>query len=247
MIMTFEQAFNVAMNEYPMLYTASNVTLAKLKFSDQIFNVIGNGISSVSDFESNFTITDANKNIIDSYPSSYITDQPLYTVYRITDTGLRQYLENLYTEQQLEQFSNDPAYVWYRANRLMDNFDPYPNFDSKYSLVYNVDLQQYDSSWTIAAIYYYTKMKEWFNSDSVCEYQAAGHLKNMQACVTSFERMFKRYADSAKTTEEYNELISKAYGIEYSGNIEQFIVTRWNHKLNRIITFIDETLVKLQQ
>lgn len=247
MIMTFEQAFNVAMNEYPMLYTARTVTLAKLKFSDQIFNVIGNGISSVSDFESNFTITDANKNIIDSYPSSYITNQPLYTVYRITDTGLSQYLENLYTEQQLEQFSNDPAYVWYRANRLMDNFDPYPNFDSKYSLVYNVDLQQYDSSWTIAAIYFYTKMKEWFNSDSVWKYPAAGHLKDMQTCIVEYERMFKRYEGDAQTLEERNVKISNAYGIEYTGNIEQFIHTRWNNELNRIITFIDETLIKLQQ
>lgn len=247
MIMTFEQAFNVAMNEYPMLYTAQTVDLAKLKFSDQIFNVIGNNISSMDDFELNFTIAEENKDVIDSYPAIYITDQPLYIVYCMTHTGSRHYLKNLYTEQQLEQFADDSAYVWFKANKLIDEFVPYPNFKPEYSLVYDIDLQEYDSSWTIAAIFFYTKMKEWFNSDSVWKYPGAGHLKDMQTCIADYERMFKRYEGNAQTPEERNVKISNAYGIEYTGNIEQFIHTRWNNELNRIITFIDETLIKLQQ
>ena len=90
-------------------------------------------------------------------------------------------------------------------------------------------------------------MKEWFNSDSVSDYSAASHLKDMQSSINNYERMFKRYEGDAQTLEERNVKISNAYGIEYTGNIEQFIHTRWNNELNRIITFIDETLVKLQQ
>ena len=246
MIMTIEQAFNVAMNEYPSLWTASTLELAKLKFYDQVFNTIGNGLHMPNEFESEFTITDENKHLIDTFPEKYITSAPLYSVG--TKNALNQmcYISGLYTESEAKEFLRT-GHFYYQSNRFSDYFVPYPNFDVEYSLVHNIDLSEYDPSWTIAAIYYYTKMKEWFNSDSVSDYSAASHLKDMQSSINNYERMFKRYEGDAQTLEERNVKISNAYGIEYTGNIEQFIHTRWNNELNRIITFIDETLVKLQQ
>lgn len=245
--MTFEQAFNLAMNKYPALYTSPTVELSKMKFCDQIFNTIGNGISTADAFELEFTITEDNKHLINSYPDLYITSQPLYTVCHKTPTGITKYFQNLYTQEQAAQFTPQRDYTSYPVNKFSGDFSPYPNFESKYSLVYNIDLSRYDSSWTVAAIFYYSKMKEWFTSNSVCEYAAANHLKDMQSSIASYQQMFKRYVGDAQTVEEQNANISKVYGIEYTGDIEQFIVTRWKYELNRIMAFIDETLVKLQQ
>lgn len=246
MIMTIEQAFNVAMNEYPSLWTASTLELAKLKFYDHVFNTIGNGLHTANEFESEFTITDENKHLIDTFPEKYITSAPLYSVG--TKNALNQmcYISGLYTEAEAKELLRT-GHFYHQSNRNSDYFVPYPNFDVEYSLVHNIDLSEYDPSWTIAAIYYYLEMRGWFKSDSVSNYPHASHLKDMQSSINSYEQVFKRYAGDATTTEERNANITRAYGIPYIGDTEQFIHARWNTELNRINAFIDETLVKLQQ
>ena len=246
MIMTIEQAFNVAMNEYPSVWTASTLELAKLKFYDHVFNTIGNGLHTVNEFESEFTITDENKHLIDTFPEKYITSAPLYSVG--TKNALNQmcYISGLYTETEAKELQST-GHFYHQSNRWADYFVPYPNFDPEYSLVYTIDLKEYDPSWTIAAIYYYSAMEQWFKSVSVCDYPNASHLRDMQSSIRSYEQAFNRYEGDATTADERNANITRAYGIPYTGDIEQFIHTRWDAELNRIMTFIDETLVKLQQ
>lgn len=243
MIMTAEQAFNVAMNEFPSLYTANTLELAKLKFYDQVFNVIGNGLNTANEFERKFTITDKNKYLIDTFPKKYITTAPLYAV------GNNQQQWNhlsLYTREEAEDLQH-MGYIICQCNRNSDVFVPYPNFSMEYSLVYTIDLKEYDPSWTIAAIYYYSAMEQWFKTDSVREYPNASHLRDIQSSIRSYEQAFKRYEGDATTADERNANITRAYGIPYTGDIEQFIHTRWDAELNRINTFIAETLNKLQQ
>lgn len=243
MIMTADQAFNVAMDEFPSLHTANTLELAKLKFYDQVFNVIGNGLNTANEFEREFTITDENKHLLNTFPEKYITHDSLYA-----DNNQLQgnYLRSLYTREEAEELQR-MGYNIRQCNSNYDVFVPYPNFRAEYSLVYTIDLKEYDSSWTIAAIYYYSAMQQWFKSDSVREYPNASHLRDMQSSIRSYKQAFKRYEGDTTTADERNANITRAYGIHYTGDIEQFIHARWDEELNRINTFITETLSKLQQ
>lgn len=246
MIMTVDQAFNAAMNEYPSLITAQSLELTKLKFYDYVFNTIGNGLCSVDDFKRKFKITRKNKHLIGEFPEKYCTPVPLY--HAIGGSNLPRLNHfTLYTHEEAQELIR-AGYSVYQFNKKSIGVVPYPNFEKAYSLVYKVDLKEYDPSWTIAAIQYYSAMEQWFKSNSACDYLPhATHLKDMQAAIRSYEEAFKYYGNAATTVEERNANISSAYGIPFDGNIEQFIRTRWDSELGRIKEFITETLVMLQR
>ena len=245
MIMTVDQAFNAAMNECPSLISAQSLELAKLKFYDFVFNTIGNGLCSVDEFERKFKITRKNSHLIGEFPEKYCTPVPLYHAIGSSNLPRLNHF-TLYTYEEAQELIR-AGYSVYQFNKKAISVVPYPNFEAAYSLVYKVDLKEYDPSWPAAAIQYYTVMDQWFKSNSVRDYPHATHLKDMQATIRSYEAAFKHYGNAATTVEERNANISRAYGIPFDGNIEQFIRTRWDSELVRIKEFIAETLGMLQR
>jgi hypothetical protein len=246
-LMTAEQAFNVAMNEHALLYASATVEQARLKFYDQTFNVLGNGINSMEDFVKSYHITKKNTKYLDSFPAKYIGNHELYLVFaeregRI-DTGSGS--SELYTKEELAELGN-PRYIDNIAEDFgRYEFVPYPNFRKEYSLIGVLDFAELDVSWTQAAIEFYSQAKAFFQSDKVKNYHhhfpEPGETK--ESCVADYTEMFDRIGKGKKEQDFYQYITQQyGFGVEYTGNVEQFLEKRWHHRQAEANRFIDETL-----
>lgn len=257
-VMTAEQAFNRSMNVYPSLYSSPSVELSKFKYFDHVFNTIGNGTRSLEEFVDRHTINKEDEDVITEYPEKYISEQPLFMVYKeFTMIGNHKSPKNgsdidgLYTESEVAEMPDTYSTLQINKKYKWDEdkeFSPYPNFRKDYSMVWNIGVTTLDDSWTNAAIWYYEKAKKFFNSEHVSNYHGAYPKteKNISRIVADYEKAFERYKTEEMTELEFHKTISDAYELEYNGNIQDFIQRRWNKELSRILNFIDETLVKLK-
>ena len=129
-----------------------------------------------------------------------------------------------------------------------DNF--FPNFKKEYSLVWesdDLDFSELGKEWASAAEWFYLECKKYFlDKNRVKNYQ---HIFPMEddrdstIIVESYLRFFEDYTN--------NEDITKAFECEFIGDkhntddIYRFCVLKWNNEHERILNFIDETLVHL--
>jgi hypothetical protein len=254
-VMTAEQSFNYSMNTYPSLYAADNIEQSQYKVYDHIFNVIGNGYRDLEEFIDAHKITKETKPFIDNFPQKYVEPGALYYAYtKMSKIGegkdsfdMPDYdsiLKEVFTK---EEQKDHPEVVQFTNISKHTKKTPYPNFQKQYSMVWKMDMNQLDSSWTKAAIWYYEKTKEFFNSDETHLYHYAWPKdeNKQKRLIGDFEKNFERYKKEGQTQEEFNAEITKAYGFEYKGDTAEFIQGKWNKELNRIHSFIDETLEKL--
>lgn len=252
-LMNAEQAVNLLVNLYPSLYYGPNLDRIKMHVFDQIFNVIGNGIRDTEEFLNEFTITKDNKPYLDSMPAKYLSGEPLFHAYTESETRFADFetpvfgsdIEGLFTQEEINQM---PEVKITRAARSKPDFCiPYPNFQEQYSLVWRVDLNEFDESWFEAATFYYQNAKAFFHSEHVHHYSRAFPIDKVKAenLIESYEKNFQRLRTEGMSDAEYYQAITKAYELEYEGNTEDFVRRRWVVELARIELFIDTTLDKL--
>jgi hypothetical protein len=252
-LMSAEQAVNLMINLHPSLYYGSNLDRVKMHVFDQIFNVIGNGIRDTEEFLNEFTINKKNKPYLDSVPQKYLSGEPLFYAY--TESEIRfgdketpvfeSGIDGLFTSEELTQMPQ--VKITRLAREKQDFFVPYPNFQKEYSLVWRVDLNQLNDSWFEAATFYYQNAKKFFHSEHVHHYSSAFPIDKIKAenLIESYEKRFNSYRTEGMSEKEYHQAITKAYGLEYEGDTEDFVRRRWVVELARIELFIDTTLDKL--
>lgn len=242
--MTADEAFNYAINRYPLIYAAPTKRDAHLKWWDHVFNTIGNGYRDTEEFIAAHNadlIHKENLKWLDNYPTKYISGAELYFLAgKLGEDNI-----SLYTKTEVEQLYKDTKVIPARC----EGFEaPYPNFKKEYSLVWRIDLSKLDDSWISDAITYYEIMNMFFLSNDVHLYHDAipENKKAYYELVDAFKKGFERYITPELTSEEFNALITKEYGCEFTGDIHLFIKTRWNNEHNRIKEFISETLQMLR-
>lgn len=258
-IMTAEQAFNVAMNQYPSLYSSPSVKQSKLKYYDQIFNVVGNGYIDFEDFIKSHTVNKNNEKLINSYPNKYIGKTPLFYAYIKVEEhsgykmGVREGSPpGIYTKEELKNMPEVVHTVRANGHNLLDEqkgFVPYPNFEKEYSMVWKMDMEKLDRSWREESLFYYKEMKKFFKGDDAPYYSDAVHKEDWEKeqAVKNYEKNFARYKEPGMSQDDFYAKISKEYELEYNGNTMDFIQRRWDKELNRINEFIDETISKIEQ
>ena len=235
-----------AVNNYPSLYAAPSYGDSKFKILDHVFNTIGNGLymgSFIGDPATPQATSDAQK--------WFQCERAAY--------GYEKCSTIEYGEYSYSRPSGDPSVV-VPLYEMPDHpqistwveFDcgakesPYPNFKKEYSMVWDVrDIKFSDLGveWADAAIWYYTKCKEFFLDDVRSK-------KYYSAFPSTNER------DTKKTVKDYMEVLSKyesadaitaAYEVEFIGDphsdddVSSFIERRWMKEKQRILSFIEET------
>lgn len=262
-IMTAEQAFNYAMNKYPSLYATSNIQDSKYIYYDHIFNTIGNGYRNTKEFLIEHTINKENEHLLNSFPEKYISDQPLYYAYTKTKKfadfemgDSDSVLPGIYTEKEINEMEGVvKCFVQANAPIIEDEdyqYDerliPYPNFSKEYSMVWKMDLSLLDDSWKFAALEFYTRAKDFFNSEFSHLYHNAAPKTDwkMEEVMELYDKNFARYKKEGMSESDWHQVISKEYEQNYNGNTKDFIVKRWEVEELRIKGFIDETIEKLQ-
>lgn len=253
-LMTADEAFNVAMNTYPSLYTAATLELAKLKFFDNVFNTIGNGTSTIEEFTEHYALTPEKVDLIHDFPEKYIGTTPLHYAYTeiVEEDGFHfpKYgsdLPGLYTQDELDVMPHVLHSVLSNRDEVkgQSRFVPYPNFQKRYSLVWNVDMGSIDPSWREAALSFYRFAKTFFESDDAHAYADAVP-KDPSRRIADYEEAFARCRKPGMSEEAYREAISEAYELEYTGDTEDFIRRRWAIEKSRILDFLEETTGMLE-
>lgn len=257
--MTAQQAFNYAMNTYPSLYTSQNLDKARLKYYDHIFNTIGNGYRDMQEFYDGHTITPENSHLLDSFPSYFIGNEPLFYAYtKIRDHGSYKMgdseglLDGVYTKQQLA--SMPEVLMTVQCNSLRagdaDSISFYPNFQKEYSMMWD-DISELDISWTQEALFFYNSAKNFFTGPNNHLYSSAcprlSDKKGWEFKIKEYEESFNKYKKPDQTQEDFYFEITKAYNTVYNGDTKFFIALRWKNELDRILSFIDETIERLQE
>ena len=118
---------------------------------------------------------------------------------------------------------------------------PYPNFEKKYSTVYEPEFKDLGNEWIEAAIWFYEECVDFFNNTP--EWYAYAYPCKSQRETDNRVYDMKVRLQSYKSNEE----ISEAYECEFDGDIDKFLRLRWEKELSRIDRFISETLSYLRE
>ena len=228
---------------YPTLYSDSSYDLVRERVLDHIFNTIGNG-QEVSDFEfQDYDFESARK---------YITDETLWYGYheedierKILPNGKQYYFpkssSNSIVCLTAEKESHPEIVKWIENRKYQHTF--YPNFDKKYSTVWKPFFQELGQEWINEAIWFYELAQNYFNTDP-STYHYAFPKNDIENRNNTVEKQIKEFEHFIKDYNSYEE-VSKAYELEYNGDTYDFLSRRWAKELNRIQTFIIETLILL--
>jgi hypothetical protein len=159
-----------------------------------------------------------------------------------------------YTEDEKVLHPEVQYWVKLRKTAESDDHVPYPNFEKKYSTVWCIDTAILTPEWISEILWFYRECERFFHSDSVCWYRGfpPRDPAEMEKMIQSYEKNFARYIQDDSTDEENWERISRAYRypgeeqVEYRGDTEAFIRTRWEVEHRRIMQFLEETTQMLE-
>lgn len=234
-IITADEAFNWQMNTYPSVFMAPSVSLARLKYYDHMFNVLGNGYSWEKRFLSEHDRSQIDPLLLVSYPEKYTSGVPLYYAFTEMHNGSPgSCLEEIFT---LEETESRADIVCKRLIKNNGEFTPYPNFNKNHSMIWK--MRSMGESWDRAALDYYTQMKDFFDGPNVHTYHGAVPKEPVQ-----LNSMVLQYTKTLSTYNSQEDII-KDFNVAYNGDPLEFIERHWEQELHRIHIFLDETIEKL--
>ena len=238
MMLSPEQYVHNQVATYPALYHADSYESAAKKVFDQFFNVIGNGVYLPEELD--LPVTDLAK------AEKFLRGENVYYGYtEVEDLGRGVIVPKRSSDQnhlvcvESEKQLHPEVILWIDCKDYP--WTPYPNFEKKYSTVYEPEFKDLGKEWIEAAIWFYEQCVEFFQTTPE-QYVYAYPCKSQREtdnCVYDMRVRLQSY----KTNEE----ISEAYGCEFDGDIDKFLRLRWEKDLSRIDRFISKTLSYLRE
>ena len=231
MIMTPQEYIKQNVVAFPTLFKKSDLHHTKMAIYDQLLNVIGNGIddSNIIDYLNPELITENLEEEFDIYMS-----EPLYTGHNedfsIFESGI--------LKRDFDKYSG--VTTW-KADKeaFSDKYSLYPNFQEQYSLIYDTEVFYSSKEWIKEIIWFYKMSLIEIESDNYKTSFPKNNVKENEFVVNSYTKTLANY--------DSNEAITKAYDLEFDGDVEKFITNRWIKDKKKIIKFIKNTLLKLEE
>jgi len=237
MMLSPEQYVYNQVASYPSLYHANSYEAAAKRVFDQFFNVIGNGVDLPEELD---------RPIVDQVEvAKFLRGEKVYWGY----TEVEELVNGVMIPKrssdgktlicvESEKALHPEVLLWVDCKDYP--WTPYPNFQKKYSTVYEPEFKDLGNEWIEAAIWFYEECVEFFNKTPEW-YAYAYPCKSQRETDTRVYDMKVRLR-SYKSNEE----ISEAYGCEFDGDIDKFLRLRWENDLIRIDRFVSETLSYLR-
>ena len=219
-------------NAYPCLYASDSFENTKLLVLDQLLNVIGNGVRDAHELRRELRWHEFDRERGLRLCSG---ESVAWGYYEVEDwgngflMGRGESISAVLSERHLH-----PEVVHWLESKPI-HFDPYPNFQKEYSIVWQGDFLKLNKQWRTAADWFYERCELWFQQNENHYHRAypretpaksQQYLKDMQ------EQRGHYDSDAA---------FSEAYGIEYHGDMEDFMRRRWQCEKQKISEFIAET------
>lgn len=140
--------------------------------------------------------------------------------------------------------SNDAVgEVMQASDAPMELKNPYPNFNKNYSTIYSVPLKDLPTDWLEGVLWYYEECKTYFENGAEGYSYAYPSKQNKDE---DFLKAFERYRKEGQTEEELYAEVSKAYELEYRGDVQDFQQRKWDKEKARILDFIGDTLTYIK-
>lgn len=237
-LLTPDQCVKRAICQHPTLFAKNSFEESKFAVLDQLLNVIGNGIRDDEELDEQVFV----EKVPDfSDYEKYIKEEIFYGYEKVrsiegTDILIPEGDSITCVESDKHLYPN--VKKWIHAKKVNEKA-PYPNFDEKYSTVYRTDFSRLGDNWIEAAIWFYEEAKSRLE-----KYESSYHYA--YPCKTERETV-NRKADQLKYFgDRTNEEISRDWGYPYDGDIEKFLVGKWQKEKSRIFEFIDSTIFYLK-
>lgn len=239
-----------AVNAHPSLYAAPTYDEVKFRILDHVLNTIGNGI-----YMETFTDVPVSDTEIATAQKWFNCSRAAYGYTKIEtfsdDDGYSWRIgrgdpECVVREDEKDQFPNIAHWVDFDCNKSRD---PYPNFSKKYSPVWNnrdIKFEQLGADWAEAAVWFYNKCYEYFlDTEQVKSYHSSFPKRTEQEtknAIADYRRFMNidRYPTNAD--------ITTVYGCEFTGDrgndedMAKFMTLLWKQELQKILSFLDETI-----
>ena len=219
---------------YPTLFAAPSYEDAAFKAFDHLFNVIGNGVDGIKEFNAK----------PDHCDERYFTGEKIYYGYTQTEEIDGKLYSVIGNEDPICSLESDrhlhPEIKLWTDARVTKKNAPYCNFKKQYSMVYNKLFESVDYKWIDAAIWFYNECLTFFNGDCSSYHYAFPKSTKHDTDIAILDHL---EAFGERTHEE----ISRDWGFPYNGDIEKFLVGKWQLELARIRQFIIETIGMLKE
>ncbi len=141
--------------------------------------------------------------------------------------------------------SNDSVgEVMQASDAPMELKNPYPNFKKNYSTIYSVPLKDLPTDWLEGVLWYYEECKTYFENG------ANGYSYAYPSDMNSDEQLIKfmeKHRKEGQTEEEFFAAVSKAYKLEYRGDVQDFQKRKWDKEKARILAFIGDTVKYIKE
>ena len=238
MMLSPEQYVYNQVASYPSLYHANSYDAAAKRVFDQLFNVIGNGVDLPDELD---------RPIVDQVEvAKFLRGEKVYWGYTEVEelaNGVmipkRSSIGKSLICVESEKALHPEVLLWIDCKDYP--WTPYPNFEKKYSTVYEPEFKDLGKEWIEAAIWFYEECVEFFNNTP--EWYAYAYPRKSQRETDNQLYNMRVRLQSYKSNEE----ISEAYECEFDGDIDKFLRLRWEKELSRIDRFISETLSYLRE
>lgn len=221
---------------FPTLYSGANVEEVKVKVLDQLLNVIGNGIRDHDELMTSLERIEFDRDraikVCNGEPVwyGYFKTRKFFRDEAFPDGDPVRVLES-------EKVQYLDVVLWQESRCFPWN--PYPNFEKKYSTVWQTQFKELGTDWCEAAIWFYTQAREWLKENE-SHYHYAYPCANAGKTDKFLNDMIER-----RNKYESDEAFSQAYEHPYNGDMHQFLVSKWQKERDRIMEFIDETIAHL--
>lgn len=238
-----------AVNAHPSLYAAPTYGEVKFRVLDHVLNTIGNGI-----YMETFTDVPVSDTEIAIAQKWFTCRRAAYGYQQVKEITDGEYSFKMpvgdsacvVTLDEKDQFPNIAHWVEFDCSKPRE---PYPNFAKRFSAVWNnrdIKFEQLGAEWAEAAGWFYNKCYEYFlDTERVKTYHSSFPKQTEQEtknAIADYRRFMSidRYPTNAA--------ITAAYGCEFTGDrgndedIAKFMTLLWEQELQKILSFLDETI-----
>ena len=227
---TPDQYVQTTIVNFPTLYAGPDYKICKLKVLDQLLNVAGNGIRDDEELLEHFDLEPA----------------PEYSQRYHNEVIFRGYYTEDWSDRNVIYCLDKDRYKYPNIVRWLPSaahgFNPYPNFQEEYSVVYRCPkILKFGQDWVDEIIKFYEYCRKWI-LENEGRYHYGFPKETADATKRSIESL-RSFISKYKSHEE----ISDAYECEYDGDIYKFQCDRWQKEKQRILKFIDKTLKFLRK
>lgn len=239
-LMTPHEYLMRCLSKYPILYSRPTLDGVRLCVFGQLFNVIGNGVrcnEELVDFLSAPVV-------VDSDAMRFVTAEPLFCGYMKVDHRFGMEMpdfdgcvDGLFFEH--EKINHPEVVHWVQSNDDMDSYQwqPYPNFSKRYSLVYKTDFHELSVEWHEAALWFYRQCKVFFEATTEPYHSARVTQEQIDQSVEDYRRWIGN-----KTHQQ----VSTDYNYPFDVDVRKMAIDLWEADFKQITKFIDETIAKLE-